>query len=260
MYRQLVAWVVGCSLAGAVANARADVNAAATVLPPSPQASAQQGFRADSLRSLNEQLKAWLLDVFQTQGKSVAIEAQGAWGLTKAWLPEVNVAIQEQIRTKDGWQVALSVLPADAMVAKPKAASVKFKVFELQPVWLAAAAIRKGDEASCSLLRQDKRLRRAPAETWQGDCAGLSGLRMRHALQPGDILMAKDIGPASAVQDQQETMVITRLGRVEIQAKGRALADAQIGQKVPVLMVGQGSVIQAVVTAPGTVQVIEGMQ
>ncbi|MGC4061419.1 MAG: flagellar basal body P-ring formation chaperone FlgA [Aquabacterium sp.] len=228
--------------------------------PDSVSLEGSHSFRAESLSSLNLQLKNWLREQFQAQGKSVMLEPQGAWGLSKTWLPVLNVHAAEPVRTAEGWSLDLAVLPANAAASSVKAASVRFKVIELHAVWVANASMRKGDQVSCLMLSQDARPRKVHGDSWQGDCAGLDGMRVKHALQPGDVLMRTDVGPASAVRDQQEAIVVTRLGAIEIQAKGMALADAQIGQKVPVRLAGQGKVIQAVVTAPGTVQVMEGMQ
>jgi len=71
--------------------------------------------------------------------------------------------------------------------------------------------------------------------------------------------MDSDVAPEAAVQAQQVATVTSRLGNIEIQAKGIALADAQIGQRVPIRLNGQTQVIMAVVTAPGQVRVWEGM-
>lgn len=215
---------------------------------------------ADSLPVLQMSLQAWLQQSFAEAGQAVQIEALGAWGMQPAWLPDVRASIVEQVRTNSAWQVTVSLAPStNPDGAADMAATYRFKALELKPVWVAAVPLSKGDDVSCSHVRLESRVVKGTAASWQGGCEALQGQRMRHALSPGDAVMVRDVAFVGAVTEHQEAIVTSRLGNVEVQALGMALADAQVGQRVPVRLNGQKTVIQAVVTAPGQVQVIEGL-
>lgn len=213
-------------------------------------------FKASTPADLNAQLANWLARSFDAAGMSVQVVPQGAWGLSAAWLPHVHAVLQDRARHGDTWQLNVELTSGGA----PSTVAVaRFRALELKPVWVAGGPLRKGDALSCARLRQDKRVLRVANDSWQGSCENLLGLRVRRPLQAGDVLMAADMADASVIQGQQEMVVVTRLGAIEVQATGTALADARMGEKVPVRLAGQTQVIQAIVIAPGMARVAEGM-
>jgi len=189
----------------------------------------------------------------------VQVDQQGTWGLRSEWLPNVRAEITSQTRTREGWMVTVSLTGLGVSAGAKSDSQARFKVTELFAAWAAVVPLHKGDAISCGQLKQIQRAVRPGQSTWNGACESLSSMRMRHRLQPGEILMDSDVALGAAIQAQQVATVTTRLGGIEIQAKGIALADAQIGQSVPVRLNGQVQVLHAVVTAPGQVQVLEGM-
>lgn len=213
---------------------------------------------ATSLPDLATQLQGWLQQSFEGSGQAVQLEPQGSWGLKAAWLPKVHVAVKAQTVIPGGWSVALSVVPAEPLGAGVQPSEVRFRVLELKPVWVVRTAVRKGDALSCAQLEQGMRTRKSDVQApWAGPCAALTDAQARRPLQPGSVLMDRDIGQATAVRDQQQATVIARLGNIQIQGSGTVMSDAQVGQQVAIKMNGQKALIQAVVTAPGQVQVME---
>jgi flagella basal body P-ring formation protein FlgA len=226
---------------------------------PAPKSAVGVDIQAETLPDLTSQLTSWVSQLFERSGQSVNVEQQGTWGMRPDWLPSVHAEVTTQTRTRAGWLVTVSLATAGVSANAKADTQVRFKVTELSTAWVSSVPLRKGDSIACTQLKQVQRAMRPGHTTWRGDCERLGNMQMRHALQPGDVLMDSDVAPEAAVQAQQVATVTSRLGNIEIQAKGIALADAQIGQRVPIRLNGQTQVIMAVVTAPGQVRVWEGM-
>lgn len=85
--------------------------------------------------------------------------------------------------------------------------------------------------------------------------AGTQGLRSRHALQPGDLLRARDVEAAPAVQRGHWASLLSGQGVVRSQARVEVLQDGRLGQSVRVRQPGAASAVLARVTAPGQLEV-----
>lgn len=219
-------------------------------------------FHADAVTDLRAQIQSWLEASFQRGGQRVQLELLGSWSMSDLSWPDVVVRVQRSKRDRAGTMIDLTVCPAQQVgCAASEAGSLRYRVQTLSPVWVLTGPYIKGDTPSCEGLRQTWRVQKQDgAQTsWQGACDSLAVMRIRHPLQPGDVLKATDVMPAGGVIDKQDTLVIARLGGVEIQAKGMALADARVGQQVPVRLNGQAHVVHGVVSAPGVVRVMEGL-
>lgn len=224
------------------------------------QTDALAELHASTLTELTAKIQRWLQDRFTAEGADVRLRPVGTWGLDERALPDVAIQVERRQRLPDGWQVDLRLEQANQSTDKlVSAASARFRAIDLVPVWVAAISLKPGDTLSCSALRLDKRPSLSASATWTGDCGAALGLRLRHALQPGDVLSKADLAEPGAVLLNQEAIVITRLGGIEIQTKAMVLADGYLGQRVPVRLQGQDQTIQATVIAPGTLQVLEGL-
>lgn len=137
---------------------------------------------------------------------------------------------------------------------------LRFLGRSLQEVWRIRTPIQKGDVIDCSALRQESRIKRSDARVWQGSCDALTAFVARRPLAAGEVLTESDVGPKPAVQSQQAVQVWSRSRGIAIQVRGQVMSDASIGQRVPVRISGQSSVLQATVIAPGELQIMEGMQ
>ncbi|MFT3857833.1 MAG: flagellar basal body P-ring formation chaperone FlgA [Aquabacterium sp.] len=209
---------------------------------------------AESAVALNEGVAGWLGGVLSKGGVDVAVTPLGMWGGSGAARGAWSASITSVESSREGWTIRVGLKPLDA-ADQPMEAS--FRAQALAAVWAVAEPVRKGDETACTALRRETRPLAQVDKSWRGVCSELQGLRWRRPLMPGDVVMADDIGHPMAVQARQETVVLTRAGSIEVRAMGQALADAQIGARVPVKVQGGLKVIQAVVVGPATVQVAE---
>lgn len=224
---------------------------------------------ADSVVALHEQIKAWLAASFGSQDAAgtarTLVDSQGTWGLDQALLPDVVARVLSRQYERGAWEFSLELSPVSDAAAPSRPAVARYRVSLLAPVWVVTGAVRKGDALSCQVLQQDwrpdggNRAAHAIHANWQGACEALMGSQARRPLQPGDVLKTADIASAAAILGQREAVVVTRQGAIEIQAKGMALADAQVGQRVPVRLNGQDHVVHGVVSAPGVIKVTEGL-
>lgn len=85
--------------------------------------------------------------------------------------------------------------------------------------------------------------------------ADLSGMRARHSLQPGDVLLESMVEPAPAVQAQKLILVDVKAGHVQLTTKAIAIHDAEIGEQVVLENPRSQQKFQARVVAVGLARV-----
>lgn len=230
--------------------------------PDTDDANSVVAFRANDLPTLRDQLQSWLLQTFRDEGVEVRGDIVGEWGLSASVLPDVAVRVHRKPAAPGSWQLDLSLCSvADGRCRSESRAMIRYRVRALTKVWVVTGGWRKGDALACDGLRHDWRDAQSvgPDGNWADTCEALSGWRARHPLQPGDVLKRADLMPQEGVMEKDMAQVVTRLGAIEIQAKGMVLADARVGQQVPVRLTGQTNVVQCVVISPGVVRVMEGL-
>lgn len=250
---------VGVMWACLAGSAMADDTAASS----ESSAPLEQLVTASTLAELQQTLQPWVTSHLQAQVGAVQVEPLGGWrwptrsGSANRW----RVTWRPAEARLGGWLVALhAVRDDDGDGDVGPGVDVRFFGRAQQLVWRLRAPVQKGDPIACSALRQDMRVKRSDARIWQGPCEALSAFVARRSLAAGDVLTESDVGPQPAVHSQQAVQVWSRSQGIVIQARGQALADASIGQRVPVRMAGQSSVLQATVMAPGELQIMEGME
>lgn len=250
--RRWVMAFVGWMWAWLAGSAMAD----GTVALPSPL---ERLVTASTSAELLQALQPWVTSHLQAQVGAVQVEPIGGWrwparaGSENRW----RVTWQPAEARQGGWLVALhAVREGDA----GPGVDVRFFGRAQRLVWRLRTPVQKGDAIACSALRQDARVTRSDARIWQGPCESLSAFVARRPLTAGEVLTESDVGPRPDVHSQQAVQVWSRSQGIVIQARGQALADASIGQRVPVRISGHSSVLQATVMAPGELQIMEGME
>lgn len=254
--KHLIVAFMGLVWAWLAGSAMADDNGAH---PPAME----QVVTARTSGELLQALRPWVAAHLRSQlGQGqVEVEPLGGWrwpakaASTDRW----RVSWQPAVARQGDWLVTLRAVPEQA---DAQAVDVRFVAREHQAVWRVGMPLKKGDAIDCTLLKQDTRVQRQGPRVWQGGCETLSaqGLVARRPLAVGEVLTQSDVGPRPAVQREQVVQVSSRSQGIVIQARGLALADASVGQRVPVRIAGHDRVLQATVTAPGELQIMEGME
>lgn len=256
--RQWVVAFVGLMWAWLAGSAMANDTIALSE-PSQPSAQLEQLVTASTSAELLQALQPWVTSHLQAQVGAVQVEPLGGWrwptrpSSVNRW----RVTWQPAEARQGGWLVTLRAVRQGDV---GPGVDVRFFGRAQQVVWRLRMPVQKGDAIACSALRQDMRVKRSDARIWQGPCESLSALVARRPLAAGEVLTESDVGPQPAVHSQQAVQVWLRSQGIVIQARGQALADASIGQRVPVRIAGQSSVLQATVMAPGELQILEGME
>ncbi len=87
------------------------------------------------------------------------------------------------------------------------------------------------------------------------DAEAMVGLTVRRDLKPGQVIQIKDLAkPVAVEKNAAVTLILSRPG-IQLTARGRALADAGIGDAVQVANLQSNLVVAGIVTAPGTVTI-----
>ncbi|RMH94069.1 flagella basal body P-ring formation protein FlgA [Lysobacter pythonis] len=87
------------------------------------------------------------------------------------------------------------------------------------------------------------------------DAKALRGLRLKHMVPPGKPVVRGDFETIPPVRVGDVVDIEVANGAVELNVKGRALADGQSGELVSVLAAGAAKPMKARVTGPGKVSV-----
>lgn len=255
--RQWVMAFVGLMWAWLAGSAMAED----TAVSFEPSAPLEQLVTASTSAELLQALQPWVTSHLQAQVGAVQVEPLGGWrwpnrlGSVNRW----RVTWQPAQARQGGWLVALHAVRDGGGDAAP-GVDVRFIGRTQQVVWRLRTPVQKGDVIACSALSQDKRVTRSDVRVWQGPCESLPAFVARRPLAAGDVLTESDVGSKPDVHSQQAVQVWSRSQGIVIQALGQALADATVGQRVPVRIAGQSSVLQATVMAPGELQIMEGME
>lgn len=250
--RRLIAMLMGSMWVWLTGYAMANESASILPLP-------EQMVTARTSGELMQALQPWVTAHLRTQVGLVQVEPLGEWRwpVKRISADRWRVTWEPAVARQHDWLVSLRAMPEQA---DGKVVEVRFLAREQQVVWRVLMPVRKGDAIDCEALRQDIRVHRSGRVAWQGDCAALSGLVARRPLSVNEVLLDGDLGPKPAVEREQAVQIWTRSQGIVIQARGQALADASVGQRVPVRIAGHDGVLQATVMAPGELQIMEGAQ
>lgn len=126
------------------------------------------------------------------------------------------------------------------------------------PVVVAARRVPAGRAVTAA----DLRIERWRAERVRpGTAAGLEdvvGRQLRRPLGEGQAVALADLAPAAAIARNEIVTVEVAEGSLLLSLRGRALADAAVGEAVPVMNPASRAVIEAVAIGPGRARAVFG--
>lgn len=167
-----------------------------------------------------------------------------------------GVRVSTVVKPLDPRTRQLDVVLQDG-AARP-AGVMRFVLRDQAQVWVLARAMSRRDALGCADVRLAWETSPPPAALSMARCDGLQALgRLKRALSAGAVLSANDLLPADAMFHRDPARVVVSVGAVQIEARGMVMADARVGQLVPVKVDGQPEVLRAVVVAPGEVHLME---
>jgi flagella basal body P-ring formation protein FlgA len=234
-----------------------EVNAAAPTTDGRhlPGLAGEPTFEAEDPDTLSSAVLAWVQQQISTTMPDVNLQSLGVWGWSKhshgTW--KVLKVVQPH---REGRPIYTITLASAANGATASTLSVQVLMRQMVPVWQTTEAVRKHQPITCDNLTPARKLD-APSLSWQGNCNSLVGLVAKRHLSRGMVLTEADLTPPPTVQAMQTAIVTTRINAVSIEAQAEVLADANVGESVPVRLQGQPKVLRAKVIAPGQLLLAE---
>lgn len=210
-----------------------------------------------SREALSAQVREQLLQWRGQGGHVAAIQQVGMWRVPAQFDTPPRVQASVRALGVDAHQVDVSLVTQEG---EPAPGGMRFVLRDPMPVWVAAQPLSRGDRLQCEAFRREWRIGRSPRALLADACPGGEPSRLKRPLAAGEVLMASDVAPLGAVQEQQAARVTVRVGAIQVEATGVALADAQVGQVSSVKVGTSAAVLRAVVVAPGELRLGESVQ
>ncbi len=132
---------------------------------------------------------------------------------------------------------------------------VTARIRNYEPVLVAARALPRGTVLGAADVRIEKRDLSTLNDTPLTDLKQVTGKLTLHALAPGDVVGFRSFKAAQLVRRGEKVTILASANGLEVRVSGEALADGVEGQAINVRNSLTSKVIQAVITAPGVVQV-----
>lgn len=125
------------------------------------------------------------------------------------------------------------------------------------PALAASVAPVRPIRAQTVIAATDVELAQTTAPGAISDVAAVVGLEARVTLYPGRPILPAQVGPPAVVQRNQLVRMTYLRGPLAIQADGRALDRAGVGERVRVMNLASKQIVTGAVVGNGTVEVGE---
>jgi flagella basal body P-ring formation protein FlgA len=256
-------WTCAALVVAVTGAAQADERAAAPVM----------FVEASDMQSLQHRL----LDLAEQrlQSTGLFVDRQRAWMSLSSSLPAADTYIYEVL---PGWradgqapmlpltfelQPRLPAVPPGAAGDPPNAPTIRatLGVPLSREVWVAARRLRKGSAVTCADLSMQRRdVRELPRLSLALPCDIEPDSVALRDIAAGDVVRTVDVGEAPDVSAGARVRVNVTTGAVSVATTAIALADARVGDQIDVRLQRPARTLRTRVTAPGSVQLIDGSQ
>lgn len=139
--------------------------------------------------------------------------------------------------------------------SRPWSFYVTARIKNYEPVLVAARALPRGSALGAADVRIEKRDISTLNDTPLADAKQAAGMLTLYALAPGDVVGFRNFKAVQLVRRGEKVTILASANGLEVRVSGEALADGIEGQAIRVRNSLTNKVIQAVITAPGVVQV-----
>lgn len=135
-----------------------------------------------------------------------------------------------------------------------KSTLVSFEVRAYRQGWVAAQDLVSGQRLDASMLREaEVEIAASGQMPWDGMP---SGQVLRTPVLAGKYLTAAQVAGAVAVRGGDPVQVLSRIGKVEVQARAQALRDGDPGQVIQVRVAAAAGAVPARVVGAGLVELL----
>lgn len=171
---------------------------------------------------------------------------------TRLRLPECSEApVAESPMLRGGSATVTVRCPAPAWTLY-----VPLQISDLRPVVVSARALVRGEAVTDAALGlQTRDVAKLPFGYFES-LEAVRGYELRRPLPAGTVLTPNDAEPPRLVRRGEVVTVIGRSGGLEVRVSGTALADGAQGGRIKVRNDSSKRVVEGVVTAAGTVEIL----
>jgi flagella basal body P-ring formation protein FlgA len=178
-------------------------------------------------------------------------EVQAGW-LAEAQAPALPLSFEL-------WPSFDPDAPAATQAPGAQPIHVTLAVSLLRDVPVAARRLHKGSVITCEdFAVQRRRLRDAPPRVLAQPCETVSGTVALRDIAVGDVLRDVDVGPTPDVMAGEPVRLNVKLRGISVAATAIALSDARVGDEIEVRLQHPARTLKTRVTAPGSVQLLDG--
>lgn len=222
--------------------------------------------QAASEAALIDQVQTAVVQQLASPDLPTELQFVGGQGLQSA---ATNRLLQAELQRDAAQGHRLQVVLRDVPTAvglparKPLTqAWMRFTAHQQMVVWSLVSDLPKKTLLRCEhLVRGFKRASAVSGKPLQMARCEPSALGvLRHPISANTVLSKADILPDTATLRNEPTTLKVRVGGVVVEAQGQAMADALVGQTVPVRVEGLSATVNARMVAPGLASLSEGVQ
>lgn len=120
---------------------------------------------------------------------------------------------------------------------------------------VAARPLARGEKVTSALIKAERVTVNATRRGVIIDPDQLVGMEMRRGVNTGTLMTPDLLSAPAAVARGDHVMITARSGHFSVNSRGKALADASVGDQVLVENLSSSRTVKARVTAPGQVEI-----
>ena len=244
------------SPAGAAA---VSISATAAVMPSEENSTRERvPVQASDLRTLQEELVDEAEHELRPAG--LFVDRQRVRMSVSAPLPPFGT-----FYVRHTWKAALMPppLPLTFEVVSPgraaNAAQIMLAVALQREVWVATRRLLKGSAVACTDLTLERRdIHSIPRQALANSCRIDAASVALRDIAARDVIRSNDVGRALDVTAGAPVNITVSSGGISVTTSAIALADARVGDLIPVRLQRPARTLHTRVTGPGSVQLVDG--
>jgi flagella basal body P-ring formation protein FlgA len=132
---------------------------------------------------------------------------------------------------------------------------VPVRVSAVRLILVAARPLARGEATGPDAFRLERRDLAGLQRGYLSDPASLQGRQLTRAVAAGSPLAPSDFAAGNVIRRGQQVVLFGRAGGLEVRARGKALADAALNQRLSVENLSSRRIIEGFVRSADTVEV-----
>lgn len=155
----------------------------------------------------------------------------------------------------DPWQTTQPTLQVACQGERPWRMFLNASVSIRGEGLVAARPLARGERVMASMIAAESVVVNATRKGVITDVNQLVGMEMRRGVNAGTLMTPDLLSAPAAVTRGDHVIITARKGSFSVNSRGKAMADASVGDQVLVENLSSSRTIKALVTAPGQVEI-----